>query len=226
MDVHGLKQRLFEAGSFVEKLSGSESDPSGALIAFASQFGEPAFIRGRMRRPIITEVRPREHFDPASFAGTDEFRLHTDLAWLPDDQIPRLMFLLCVRPEAAGGGASLEADGWSILKSMSPAQRLELQETKVTMRSHRDVRSITYREDPLLKIREGRPAIRFRRDLIEGSMPDAVRVFGEAADRSAKRFFLQAGEVLVMDNTRMLHGREQLNAGLASDRLLLRLHVR
>ncbi len=223
MDTIGLKARLTEQGSFVTAL---EAADSSALISFASQFGKPAFTHGRPPRPVITEVRPRPHFDPASFAGTDEFGLHTDLSWMQDDEIPSLMFLLCVRPEAAGGGASLQVDGWKVWDSVSERCRAELQARSVRMRSHRDSISITYREAPLVRIVGGKPLIRFRRDLLEGEVPECVEEFGAAADKLVTRFRLEAGQVVVMDNTRMLHGRDSLNAGLESDRLLLRIHVK
>lgn len=222
MDYNGLKLRLRAVGSLVVALGAVDEQ---SLVDFASHFGEPAFMRGRPARPTITEIRPRPNFDPVSFAGADEFQLHTDLSWLPDEQIPRLMFLLCVRPEGAGGGASLQVDGWAALGLLTEAQRLELETTSVRMRSHRDAPSVTYRDAPLVKATDAGPWIRFRRDLLEGDVPPAVAAFGSAADTLASRFYLKRGEVLVMDNTRMLHGREPLKAGLASDRLLLRMHV-
>lgn len=223
MDFQELKHRLKVVGSFVTALGTVDEE---ALIEFASNFGEPAFKRGRPARPSITEVRPRPNFDPVSFAGSDEFRLHTDLSWLPDEQIPRLMFLLCVRPEAEGGGATLHADGWMALGGLSKEQRAELETISVRMRSHRDGIGVTYRDDPLVKATDCGPFIRFRRDLLEGDVPESVTAFGAAVDNVATRFHLKAGQVLVMDNTRMLHGREPLKAGLESDRLLLRMHVK
>lgn len=223
MDFCGLKHRLRVVGSFVTTLDAVDED---SLIDFASNFGEPAFKRGRPARPSVTEIRPRPNFDPVSFAGADEFQLHTDLSWLPDAEIPQLMFLLCVRPEGAGGGASVQVDGWKALAVLSKEQRAELQATSVRMRSHRDGLGVTYRQDPLVKATEAGPHIRFRRDLLEGDLPPSVAAFAAAADRLATRFYLREREVLVMDNTRMLHGREPLKAGLRSDRLLLRMHVK
>lgn len=198
-------------------------NPAATLTEFTRLFAEPLFERDGA--PIVAEVRPRAGFDPGSYGGTDEFLLHTDLAWMSDPLTPEVMVLYCIRPDGAGGGESLIADGWGAFTALDAEDRRVLTEHEVTFRSHFDTDVVTRRQAKVVSEVGGRKWIRFRRDLLEGQVPGAVHRFARLADSRAEAFRLEANQVLVLDNRRMLHGRQRIAGGLGSDRLLLRIHA-
>ena len=223
MELQEVYDRL-QAHGFVVVPLGQTEQPKPALLGFVRTIANPMFYRDE--QPIVTEVRPRPTHDPKSYGGADEFQLHTDLAWKSDDQTPDLVFLYCVRPDSAGGGAALLADGWRCHDSLDEEDRRVLSSHPLTIRSHFDNVDVTRRSATVVTHHGSRRRIRFRRDLIEGDVPPAVQRFADKGEALATSFRLDAGHVIVIDNHRMLHGRRKIDGGLQSDRLLLRVHGR
>lgn len=163
--------------------------------------------------PIIqtTKVAPRP--DAKAALATDlEMEFHTDH--------PRALMIAwhCVR-QSSEGGESLLKDGRKALSMLDEATRARLRE--VTMGSHQVFKGDLER-CPILRDDLGfRDWIYytpwFRR---EGAEP-ALDAFAAALDMTETiRIRLQPGQVLFINNTRMLHGRSAI--GGDKDRLLVR----
>ncbi len=200
------------------------TDPVEQLIELVCSFSSPyVFDSPPSRRPTVVDIKPIQGQDPHSFQGAAKFDLHTDHCWIR--RPPRFATLFCLEPESAGGGESLLVDGYSVLAKLGEAEVQELKDTQYSFATHRDARKRRLYRAPILSS-ESEPALRFREDLIEEPLTEIARKFVELARASIHRFQLQRGSVLIVDNYRMLHGREPLREGLHSNRHLLRMHSR
>lgn len=163
--------------------------------------------------PIIqtTKVAPRPN--PKGALATDlEMQLHTDH--------PRAFLIAwhCVR-QSSEGGLSLLKDAGKALEMLSPETRSELRET--TMGTHQVFPDDAARYPVLRNDCEVANWIYYtpwmRRDGANEAL-DAFAAALEQVETTAVR--LEPGQVLLINNTRMLHGRSAI--GGDKDRLLIR----
>src|SRR5574341_384290 len=101
-----LLQQIKESG-YVYLETKEVDNPDHALEEAVASFAKPIAYVGL---PMVMDLRPQPGFQSASYAGTGEFDLHTDLTWY--EKPPRYIGMFCVRPEGNGGGIPLLADGW------------------------------------------------------------------------------------------------------------------
>ncbi|MEL6978155.1 MAG: TauD/TfdA family dioxygenase [Pseudomonadota bacterium] len=159
--------------------------------------------------------------DPNNLAYTPlALPLHTDLT--NQETPPGFQFLHCLANEAIGGG-SLFCDGFAIAEDIrrdDPLSYGKLSNTLVPMRFHDADYDIRNRERVIRLDEDGRPAeIRFNAhlagvfDLPAAEMTDYYRAYRAfmAATREPRyqiTLKLKAGQMVVFDNRRILHGRE------------------
>jgi len=174
----------------------------------------------------IFEVRPRHFTDEsARGSGFPEFLPHTDGAFLDgweqrNGKIvpvgpPALTLLQCVIPGAAGG-TTLLVDGQAVMAD--------------TARDHPDLLEVLtqpeafafhYRGEAVLNVpllaqqSDGTWRIRFRLDAMYAKLwaRDAAEHFVREyllSERYVRRCHLKAGDLLVADNYRVLHGRTRI----------------
>ena len=162
--------------------------------------------------------------DPNNLAYTSvALPLHTDL---PNQEVPPgYQFLHCLANEAAGGG-SLFADGFAMaedLRAEDPEAFRLLCDVRIPFRFHDREADIRVHE-PVITLAPSGEVIEIRYnahlagifDMPADIMPDyyrAYRVF-MAKTRDAKYrvvFRLKAGEMVVFDNRRVLHGRDSFD---------------
>jgi hypothetical protein len=154
---------------------------------------------------------------------TGDFPLHTDESFAPAPS--QYVMLHCWRPDTGGNGDSLLANSEAI------AERLEPWALDLCHRANfvwRDCRAPIFTHQPGLDW----PAVRFnireiagddldeRADLRARALPE---IFLAAAEAAADHILLEAGDCLVLDNRRVLHGR--IAFGQGSERLLKRVWV-
>lgn len=152
------------------------------------------------------------------------FELHTDEAYRPDPC--RYVFLHCWRPDPNGGGVSLLAASEIVFAGLEPWAAALSFRAKFQWRRF---------AAPIFMDEPGRPwpRVRFNMREIAGDeigeadaaagarlLPD---VFAAAASAAAVTLQLAAGDCLVLDNRRILHGRTGFAPG--SGRLLKRVWV-
>ncbi|MBI1877954.1 MAG: TauD/TfdA family dioxygenase [Chloroflexi bacterium] len=112
-----LLQQIKETGYVY--LDAMELDnPNKVLEEVVALFARPIAYLGL---PLVMDLRPQPGFQPASYAGTGEFDLHTDLSWY--EKPPTYIAMFCVSMEMAGGGLPLLADGWHALNELDEADR-------------------------------------------------------------------------------------------------------
>lgn len=192
-------------------------DPDQALETAIAAFARPISY---LELPLVMDLKPKPGFQPASYAGTGVFDLHTDLSWF--EKPPKYIAMFCVMPESAGGGIPLLADGWQALNSLDAADVAYLQTHPITFPppDHIDYPALTA---PIITAREEGPFIRFRYDLLDNP-PQPVQNFFAAVNDNLIHVDVSPGSMFIFDNDRMLHGRTELKGGLTSDRHFKRLY--
>ena len=162
--------------------------------------------------------------DPNNLAYTSvALPLHTDL---PNQEVPPgYQFLHCLANEATGGG-SLFADGFAMaedLRAEDPEAFRLLCEVRIPFRFHDREADIRVHE-PVITLAPSGDVIEIRYnahlagifDMPAEIMPDYYRAYRAfmAKTRDAKYrivFRLKAGEMVVFDNRRVLHGRDSFD---------------
>ncbi len=192
--------------------------PHKTLEEVVASFARPVAY---LELPMVMDLRPQPGFQPASYAGTGEFDLHTDLSWY--EKPPTYIAMFCVSMEAAGGGLPLLADGWQALNDLDETDLHYLKTEPVTFPppNHINYPPLT---GPIVAERGGKLQIRFRYDLLDNPAPPVGRFF-EAVKRHLVQLNVAPGSLFIFDNERLLHGRTELKAGLTSDRFFKRMYA-
>ena len=207
-----------EKNGYARLEGGDLNDPNAALEALVSEFAEPIAYLGL---PMVMDLKPQPGYQPASFAGTGKFDMHTDLSWY--EKPARYIGMFCVHPESAGGGIPLLSDGWAAFADMDAEDAHYLTTAGVTFPppSHIDYAPLT---GPIISQKTGRKIVRFRFDMLDQPAPPIQRYF-EAINDHIFEVEVSPGTMFVFDNDRMLHGRTQLKADMASDRFFKRIYA-
>jgi gamma-butyrobetaine dioxygenase len=206
-----LKETVRLGVSIVE---GIEGGPEGG-VAVAERAG---FLRRTNFGVTFTVVSKP---DPNNLAYTSHaLPLHTDLA--NQEVPPGYQFLQCIANEAEGGGSVL-CDGFAVaddLRTADPEAFAILCETEIPFRFHDRETDIRGRYPVIIRDRGGAVReIRFNAHLVDiidlggaelAAFYKAYRSFMRMLRDPAyvRAFRLEAGEMLVFDNRRVLHGRQ------------------
>ena len=173
--------------------------------------------------------------DPASRAITDsvsqsptEFPLHTDGSF--EKEPPRVFFLQCVQNDLEGYGVSILVDIWQVVERLSQQTLKILLETPFQFqRTEKGITAVT--SAPILEFNGISYNIRYRNDRKSKLIPpnedtkQALTEFEQITLRQDMQTikFLQPGDILMVNNQRMLHGRTALSG--SHYRVLRRLWV-
>jgi alpha-ketoglutarate-dependent taurine dioxygenase len=211
-----IRQEI-ETQGYVHLKNFTLADPNGDLERTMAAVANPIAYLGL---PMVMDIKPQPGYQPASFAGTGEFDLHTDLSWYENP--PKYIGMFCVSNESAHGGIPLLADGWQALADLSQSDAAYLRQEPVTFPppDHIDYPPLT---GPIAAEQEGKTLIRFRFDMLVDPAPP-VRHFFQAVNRHIIHLDVKPGSIFIFDNHRMLHGRTALKAGLGSDRFFKRIY--
>lgn len=183
---------------------------------------------------LIGQVRPtfwgayfdvRTRIDPDNLAYTAKaLELHTDTP--AEDPAPGIQFLHC-RANSVAGGMSLFADGAAVAEDFrieSPAEFRLLAETAVPFYNEHDRYDMRARQRIIELDRHGAvegltisqhmlDILDLDQRLLDAWYPAFVRFGRKLQDeRYLMRFRLEAGECIVFDNHRIVHGRESYTA--------------
>jgi alpha-ketoglutarate-dependent taurine dioxygenase len=206
------------------------STDNGPLLAIARALG-PLSLRSLPRRSGLVEAEgvqrvealsnvPNDQFgQPLRSADHNDFPLHSDEAFL--DLPCRYVLLHCWQPDPHGGGVNMIARRESIERLASPVQLAVLRGRKFPYPTGGSVAM----NNRLLRYNRGEiegTAHRRNRPLDneqQAQLDDFDRLFSAAAES----IVLNAGDLLLIDNHRTLHGRTAFAPG--SPRLLKRVRV-
>ncbi|MEM7345032.1 MAG: TauD/TfdA family dioxygenase [Chloroflexota bacterium] len=211
-----LAQEIKKTGYVLVDDVGSE-DPDKALEAAIASISEPIAYVGL---PMVMDLKPKPGYQPASFAGTGHFDLHTDLSW--HEKPPKYIGMFCVNMESAGGGIPLLSDGVAALADLSEEDAAYLRNETITFQppSHIDYPALT---EPIITEKDGETKVRVRFDMLNDP-PQPILNYLEAVNNHIVHIGVKPGALFIFDNERMLHGRTELSAGMTSDRFFKRIY--
>ena len=208
-------------------IEGVDCRSDGAVFALGTIVGAPQLQPDGAAGTFLFEVKDRPQ--PISTStSADAFDLHTDSASQPSPE--PYIALACVTPDPDGQGASLllsAEDLWAAIEESDPSLLRVLSELLFEFDGAlgASLSRVLWRED-------GAALVRYRGDMaIAGDrMRDSpvtralTQLRGILDSAALTRISLVAGEILVLDNRRALHGRTGFRAG--SPRTLRRLKIR
>jgi hypothetical protein len=189
------------------------------------------------RWPLWKEIGTSLDAHPGLSTGTGYNAFHMDL--VNATRPPDYTTLLCIRPDPLGGGPSILSDARAAVSRLSEASRAALADRTYRYGSFYDLSDVgdEYKPFPIL---DGKPAdtgfVRFTAKMLTAPGLDDVHanVAKELADqmiRAQVSFTLQRGDFLIVDQHRIVHGRQPLSNGQENvpprdRRLLLQLFLR
>lgn len=189
------------------------------------------------RWPLWKEIGTNLNANPGRSTGTGYNAFHMDL--VNATRPPDYTTLLCIRPDALGGGPSILSDARAAVSRLSPSSRTLLAEKAYRYGSFFELSDVGEEYTPFAVL-DSDPVdagfVRFTAKML--TEPGLDEAHASAARELAGHlvggqitFMLQRGDVLIVNQHRFMHGREPLCAGqeavLPTDRrLLLQLFLR
>ena len=189
-------------------LTGLDAATPDTLLEWAEHLGSwDLGIAEELLGPRIMHLR----YDPEkvqlarqpAYFTSDEFPLHTDVSYVPNP--PGLMLMHCVRPDPAGGGQVLLADCDKAQRMLPDAVLTSLQ-----LPAFRFLYPPACPEGasaPAAILEQGRWRFKFACMEFAAEHAPAVNAFYQALLAVCETVMLQAGDLLIVDNHRMAHGR-------------------
>ncbi|UWE12851.1 TauD/TfdA family dioxygenase [Actinacidiphila bryophytorum] len=189
------------------------------------------------RWPLWKDIGVKVDKDPGKSSGIGYNAFHMDLVNVT--RPPDYTTLLCVRPDPLGGGRTILSDAHAAVARLSENGRALLAESAYRYGTFFDLFGVgeEYKPFPILAGAEpGEEFVRFTAKMLERSQlgrahADAARELARELVGGQVSFMLQAGDYLVVNQRRFLHGREALGCGqdavpVADRRLLLQMFLR
>jgi hypothetical protein len=189
------------------------------------------------RWPLWKEIGTSLNANPGRSTGTGYNAFHMDL--VNATRPPDYTTLLCIRPDALGGGPSILSDARAAASRLSPSSRALLEEKAYRYGSFYELSDVGEEYTPFAVL-DSDPTdagfVRFTAKMLtEPGLDDAhagaARELAGHLTGGQTCFMLQRGDVLIVNQHRFMHGREPLGAGQeavppADRRLLLQLFLR
>ncbi|MFJ5875354.1 TauD/TfdA family dioxygenase [Streptomyces sp. NPDC093088] len=226
---------VLRLGNLAKALGAGDERFLRLATAFAAEVAVP--FSPFPRWPLWKDIGVKTDKDPGKSSGIGYNAFHMDLvnASLPPDYTT----LLCVRPDPLGGGPSILSDAHAAVARLSEKTCGLLSEAAYHYGTFFDLHGIgeEYKPFPILEgSAPGEGFVRFTAKMLERSElgqahVDAARELVEELVRGQVSFMLRAGDYLIVNQRRFLHGREALQNGqetvpVADRRLLLQLFLR
>jgi L-asparagine oxygenase len=182
------------------------------LVAVASQLGEPFSYEQWDGGQLVHNKYPiRAHSDVQYGSNAVEFLLHTETPFR--DVSPDFLVLFCVRSDPTGRARTQVADIAEVVARMPADLREILCEPLYAFETDNPVLMIDGRgvtePQPIVTQRDSRDVAEYVGDLVSisprGEAP--LRELGRRLSAVAVDVPLSAGQMLVLDNLRVVHGR-------------------
>jgi alpha-ketoglutarate-dependent taurine dioxygenase len=203
----------------------------GCLLLFASFFGIPMAYANEKDGELIQTLCPvRSQIQKASSEGAANLPLHTDNAF--HAYPPDYLFLACLKPHPEDNALTLISDIRSAVESLNETQRRLLTERHFIIKSPTSFDEEQKSDlQPIIRVNEsGVIEARVRFDRVSSENPEATAALNALklfAERNTKKIDIQPGQILILDNSRILHGRIPFDARLdGNDRWMYRLYTR
>lgn len=224
-NIENLKSLVDGEGMVV--IRGVQKDEAG-ILHFARMLGSHELdIPERLSGPPVMHLR----FDREKALGaarqayftSGEFPLHTDLSYVPSP--PNYLLTLCVAADELGGGVSKLASLQDAGQRLSSEDRAVLMQPCFSFENAPNTGEGICANRPIHDVSEGNECWRFRQDTLQYP-PGAARAVDNLTavlEENVVHVTLQAGDLLVLDNHRIAHGRTAFN--VPSKRHLLRTYA-
>ncbi len=201
------------------------------LLSVARALGQPVGYLPEHGGSLVQDLVPTAasaHLQTSTSSAV-ELEFHTETAFHPHR--PRYLLLLCLRGDPAAG--TLICDVAQVLDELDPEVRRVLGESRFRTgvdESFTGGRTVALRPPaPVLSGDPRRPTVVFDADLMHGLDREAEHAISVLRDLTRARrvaVTLRAGDLLVVDNDRCLHGRTAFRARYdGTDRWLQRSFV-
>lgn len=177
-------------------------------------------VRGFWGRNHRVDYRPENPEIPTAVSiaqSANQMRPHTDGTW--DADLPPSQLLQCVENDLPGYGLSRLVDSWKVVEALTPNSRIILMETPFEFYYKFDERKQITLKIPIIDTAFSPHHFRYRNDKKHQLIPPNKQV--EKALKELDKliddpefyveFQLLAGDVLWLNNRRMLHGRTALS---------------
>ena len=165
-------------------------------------------------QPKIMDVKPQQGFQPASSGGTATFPLHTDVSFHPKP--PKYIAMFCIEP-GCEGGEHVVSDGLEAYQLLNEQQKLELASLKVNFPAPSHVSGGSY-EGSIISIEKNDLKIRFNEKCMQGQTSLSLAAFYENLQKLRTVVPSVPGTVMIYDNHRFCHGRNEIGGGMNSTR--------
>lgn len=195
-------------------LTGAGTGEEAALAVARAVFGDEI-----VALPPPAPIRPGPESEKRTADdGTRRGYAHTD-GYAYGDALPD-HFLLLVDHQCPVGGANFLVDGWGLLETLAGHEatatlaadlaRVAIDQTEPGMRPSVSPAVLTGPNGaPMVRRHlDQRPRADSDRPLVDAAMIGAWHAAVEEAARRAPSFRVESGEAVIVDNRRMLHGRE------------------
>lgn len=212
INVEQVRNRLASDGACW--LAGLDASTQNPLLAWAQTLGSwDLGIAEELLGPRIMHLR----FDPEkielasqpTYFTSDEFPLHTDVSYVPNP--PGLMLMHCVRPDPAGGGQVLLASCDAALRLLPDDVVASLQQP--VFRFLYPPACPVGASEPAAILEQGRWRFKYACMDFADELDSAVDAFHQALQSVCEPVTMQAGDLLIVDNHRMAHGRTAFGGG-------------
>jgi alpha-ketoglutarate-dependent taurine dioxygenase len=208
------------------------TDPSSAvdLLRVAHLLGTTDLeIDPEMSGPLVMDIRYDDSKTVAgqrpSYFSRDRFPVHTDMSYVPTP--PRFLLTQCVRPGHGGEGAALIADCSAAWAALPLPSRAILSEKLFAFGYPPNCTEGHTEPLAVFAVTNGSPRWRFRPDTMTypPSAIEAVSNFQNALDAATVKHRFLVGDLLVLDNTRVAHGRTAFSGSRGNGRHLRRAYA-
>lgn len=215
-------------------LSAGQEGAIAVATAVCAMLGRP--LRTITAAPFWKEAAVDLAKDENSFGGAGFLPLHIDHvnATMPPD----ITALLCLRPDPAGGGESIVSNMLRAAETLNAHEIEELSAPEFVEGAFYGLQGVGRELNPFPVLRTGEDGfwrVRYTAKLLytlkPGPKRDALVKFTELLDESAETYALAAGQLLLMNQRVVAHGRLPLGADQSaipvdSRRLCRQGHVR
>ncbi len=201
------------------------------LAFFVLQVGEPFSYEQWDGGYLVHNKYPiQAHRDIQFGSNAVEFLLHTETPFR--EPSPEFLALLCLRADPAGKARTQVAPVEWAVEQLPPRLRQQLRRSAYAFETDNpavvlDGRSLTV-PHPLVTERDGRRIVEYVGDLvaIDAEADEALAALRAAVAASVVDVAMAAGQLLLLDNTRVVHGRNAFEPRYdGEDRWLQRMLV-
>lgn len=225
IDAKDFKHVLDRQGAVV--IPGVRSDESG-ILQYARVLGSPELdIPVQLSGPTVMHLRfddkKAQDTDRQAYFTSGAFPLHTDLSYVSNP--PRYLLTMCVTADESGGGITTLASIESAWQQLSSAHRSVLMQRSFSFENAPNTGVGVCKNQPIHEANGGAGLWRFRLDTLiyPRDAAGAVQNLTRALERTVVEIPLECGDLLILDNHRVAHGRTAFN--VPSSRHLLRAYA-